>query len=407
MKTFEITIREETTRKLGLDKNPTFSRSLKTAIEIFCGYNFADASYVIFKLMYENDKDVHNKILKKFGFTLYSEESFDPCIEYLFIEEDTVPTIAEELQFQYMKDHPHFLKVKTYPNCEEELNELQSLLAKHPLLLYRAVESAWYSHKDSTLVQSCVYLLLSGKTESQLKGLEKLSHNHKHQQLLLPYAKEIGMLLRAMNTEHTEKQRVLAAQKELDAINKPFASLGKLLEGKVPSEGKVEHKEAPALEEPETKFTEAEAPISEPDSQKVADNSTNTECSVSEELSKLLDNKDALTFSIPNADEFWKQMAKLRGIGIDLNFLVDNLQTVIGILYAHVNLETAATSLGHAKHEHSVAMELYTKRGDRESLQGFIKAAGIYQEAKDLYKEAQKNFVEHCQIFEKSVAKAS
>ena len=182
MKTIEITIREETVRKLGLDKNPTFSRSLKTAIGIFCDYNFTDASYVIFNLMYRNDKDINNKILKKFGFTLYSEESFDPCIEYHFIEEDTVPAIAEELQFQYIEVHPHFLKVKSYANCEEELNALKSLMEKHPLLLYRAVESVWHSHKDSKLVQSCVYLLLSGKTESQLKGLEKLSHNHKHQQ---------------------------------------------------------------------------------------------------------------------------------------------------------------------------------------------------------------------------------
>ena len=135
MKTIEITIREETVRKLGLDKTPTFSRSLKTAIEIFCDYNFTDASYVIFNLMYGNDKDINNKILKKFGFTLYSEESFDPCIEYHFIEEDTVPAIAEELQFQYIKVYPHFLKVKSYTNCEEELNALKSMMEKHPLLL--------------------------------------------------------------------------------------------------------------------------------------------------------------------------------------------------------------------------------------------------------------------------------
>ena len=403
MKTIDINIREETTVKLGLNTNPTFVRFLKTAIEDFCGYNFTDAIYVIFKLLYENDKDTHNKILKKLGFTLYSEESFDPCVEYLFIEEDTVHTIGEELQFQYIAAYPNFLKVKDYPNCDTELNELKALMENHPLLLYRAVESAWYSHKDYELVQSCLALLLSEKTESQLKGLEKLSHNHKHQQLLLPYAREIGLLLKAMHTEYQEKLRVSEAQRELDALNTPFAPLAKLLKDNVPSEASPATNAVPT---PKVAPTVTSEPISEPASDNLEETSLSSELSMSLELSQFLSNKDALTFSIPDADKFWEQMTRLRkDIGIDLNFLVDNLQVVLDVLSAQENLETATESLTHADHEHSVAMERYTLEHSRDNLHLFVSAAKTYQEAKDIYKAAHESFVEHCNIFEKVVAK--
>lgn len=405
MKTIDIIIRKETSVKLGLDTNPTFVRFLKTAIEDFCGYNFTDAAYVIFNLLYEDDKDIHNKVLKKFGFTLYSEDSFDPCVEYLFIEEDSVSIIAEELQFQYITANPRFLRVKEHPNCEQELLALKELLDKHPLLLYRAVESAWYSHKDSTLVQSCVYLLLSGKTESQLNGLEKLGHNHKHQQLLLPYSKEIGMLLKAMHTDYTEKQRVIAAQKELDALNKPFASLGKLLESKVSSEASPAINAVPA---PKVASPVASEPTGEQDCDKMTDTPLSVETSMSPELSQFLSNTDALTFSIPDAGKFWEQLARLRkDIGIDLNFLVDNLEVVINVLSAHENLKTASDSLSHADHEHSVAMKRYTLDHSRDNLHLFVSAAKTYQEAKDIYEEAHESFVKHCNIFEKAVAKTS
>lgn len=394
MKNIEVCIREETSRKLNLKKNSDFLRFLKAAVEMFCKYPFTEASYVIFKLLYEDDKDTHNKILKKFGFTLCSEESFDSCVEYFFIEEDAVLAIAEELQFQYIESHPHFLKVKSYTNCEGELNVLKALMENHPLLLYRAVESAWSAYKDATLVQSCVNLLLSEKTVSQVKGLEKLNHNPKHQQLLLPYAKEIGLLLKAMHNESEEKQRILAAQEELNALNKPFAPLAQLLD-KFPNETVPTHRVTPSTDV---------ATASEQPSNKAVDNSLIKEYSVSPELSKFLDNKAVLTFSIPGAAEFWEQMAKLREIGIDLNQLVDNLQLVLAVLSFHENLENATGSLIKANKAYETAIAKFCP-DNMESLHALFAAGRARQDAKNNYVSAYENFVVNRDLFENAIAK--
>ena len=123
----EISIREETRRKLRLDRNPSFLKSLEAAINRFCEYKFIDAYFALLNLMYDDDKHVHNNVLKKLNFTLYSEASFDIYNPLFFIEEDSVHPIAEELQFQYMAAHPHFLNPhEDCRGCEKEFDDFKN-----------------------------------------------------------------------------------------------------------------------------------------------------------------------------------------------------------------------------------------------------------------------------------------
>ena len=399
--TCEISIREETFGKLRLNQNPDLLQFLKTAAGLFCEYNFTDASSAIFKLLYEDYKDVHNKILKGLGFTLYSEESFNPHVEYLFIEESSVQLIAEELLFQYMATHPCFLKVKCRAGCEVELETLKTQMANHPLLLFRAVESVWNNHQTAEIVQSCISALLAEKISSQQSGLEKLGHNSKHQQLLLPYAKAIGEFLQAMYAAFQEKQLasenrlIAAAQEELNSS--PFAILESIRD-KVP---------AKAVPVPEVKpvatvvpATSIPAVIAEPDKHSLGENSA-----VSPELSKFLDNKEALTFTIPGADEFWKQMAKLRNVGIDLNFLVDHLQVVLAVLSAHERYENACESLIQIDKDYAEVKEEYLKNDDIETLHKLVAFSKAREDQRKIQTSAHGEFVVARNEFNNAVRK--
>lgn len=426
----EISIREETARKLRLDKNPTFFLLLKQAVEQFCEYDLLNATSALFTLLYDDNKHARNKVLTKLNFTLYTEDSFE--YEYFFIEEESILPIAEELQFQYHAAHPHFLKVKDCPNCEKELEVLKIVLANHPILLYRAVDSVWNALNNAENAQNCIHLLLSETEKVQAKGLEKMSHNPKHQQLLLPYAKEIGLLLKAMHNAFKEGQRlvsatpekhqppvnaspekqlVMATQEELNAT--PFAVLAKIRD-KVPAEAtpvadaKPASKVAPTTDAtPAPKVAPADdvAPSSEHSCNKPVKCSLIKDYTVSPELSKFLDNKDALTFSIPGAAEFWEQMTKLRSIGIDLNLLVDYLQYVLAVLSAHENLETATDSLIKADKAYEEANAKFRK-DDMDTLHKLFAAGKALEEAKFTYNAAYDSFVEHRDAFENAVAKS-
>lgn len=413
-----ISIREETSHKLRLDKNPEFLRILKNAVAQFCGYEYPIATSALFDLLYEDDKYVQNKVLQRLHFTLYAEASFNPHNSLFFIEEDSVLPIAEELQFQYIAAYPDFLKVMDYPNCQTELENLKNKLKKHPLLLYRAVESILRTHQEEEKIQSCISLLLSEKDSSQSKGLEKLGHNRKHQQLLLPYANEIGLFLKAMDNAYKEEQQqlTLTAQKNQEAVavspeknlvmaaqeelNAAFAPLANIL--KVPAE---------AAPTPDAKPATKKSPA--PDSEPAFEQPCSTpvkhtlikDYSVSPELSKFLDNKVALCLNIPNAGEFWEFMAKLRSLSIDLNLLVDNLQYLLAVLDAHENLEKATDSLIQADENYDSATAKFSK-DDIHSLHALFTAGNAFEEAKVIYNSAYESFVEHRDAFEDAVVKA-
>lgn len=426
----EIIIREETSRKLRLRTNAPFERYLKNAAEKFCAYKFRDAVSALFTLLYEEDKYPLNGVLMKLNFTLYAEVSFKSDKDCFFIEKDSVIPIAEELQFQYMEAHPSFLKLHDYPQCEEEFEALKKMMASHPLLLHRAVNSVWHSHENTENVRNCIPLLLSEKNTSQAKGLEKLGINHQYQRLLIPFAKEIALFLKAMNNDFEETQRQLAIeeQKKQQAheeshqnplviaarmeLNSPFASLAQIWD-KVPTEAESAVEATPVADAASDAESEAEsnapsatvvaAPTCEETPDQPSEDSLIKEYSVSPELSKLLDNKDALTFSIPGADEFWKQLAKLRNLGIDLNRMVDKLPDVLAILSAHEDLEHATDGLIKAEKEHDKAVSNYSK-GNRSSLHALCAAGRVFTDAQNTYNAAYDSFVKHCDAFENAVA---
>lgn len=415
----EIIIREETIRQLRLNKDPRLLQYLENAVKTFCTYKYENAIPMLFILLYEDNKQPVNSVLMKLNFTLYAEVSFNPDKDCLFIENDSVVPIAEELQFQYMLAHPTFLKLHEYPQCEEEFEALKSVLANHPLLLHRAVNSVWHSHEDSEKVQNSMPLLLSEKEASRAKGLEKLGHKPHYQRVLTPYAKEIAVFLKAMNSAFKKEQQtastchknqlVAAAREELNSAFAPLA----LIWDKVPA------KAEPVAEEPVTVVTPV--PDAEQSTDTVSETVENPVCEqsrddqveysmvygypVSPELFQFLNNKSALIFSIPYADEFWKQMAKLRDIGIDLNLLVDHLQYLLAVLSAHDNLEKASDELAKAEKEYKTAVEDFSP-DDMDTLHALTAAGKVFQDAKNNYAATYDIFVTACNVFQNAVAKA-
>lgn len=341
-------IRLETIQNLGLDKNRALHLRLTDATTKFCECSFSDALATIFNLLYEADADIKEKFLQNFKFTLSSEKSFDSDDCY-FVTEEMAKTIAQELQFQYMAAHPSFMKIKDFPGCETELDSLKKSLEQHPLLLFRAVESVRNYYTFERFVSENVPLLLSEKSSCQFQGLYKLGHNHKYQNLLLPYVKEIGELLKALHSNHINHQRILAAQEELDTFTSPFASLSGLLEQKQAEIAEAEPASIESVAEPVSAELPFEVKIEQ------------SESSVPDGLSMFINNKESLTFNIPGFDEFWKCMKMLRQIGIDLNVLTDYLPEIWEVLNAHENLENAEANLLKAEQEHATAKESYLK----------------------------------------------
>jgi len=426
----EIIIREETIRQLRLNTDSRLLRYLKNATKTFCAYQYRDAVSTLFTLLYEDNKQPLNAVLMKLNFTLYAEVSFNLDKDCLFIEMDSVIPIAEELQFQYMSAHPTFLKLHEYPQCEEEFEALKSVMVNHPLLLHRAVNSVWHAHEDSENVQNSIHLLLSEKKTSQAKGLEKLGHKPHYQRLLIPYAKEIAQFLKAMNNAfNKEQQLAIEAQKNDQArntshknqliaaareeLNSAFAPLA-LIWDKVPAEAEPAIPEEPVtVVAPVLDAEQSTDAVVEADKNDVCEQPEDNQVEysmvygypVSPELFQFLNNKSALIFSIPHADEFWKQMAKLRDIGIDLNLLVDNLQYLLAVLSAHDNLDKASDELAKAEKEYRTAVENFSP-DDMNTLHALTAAGKVFQDAKNNYAATYDIFVTACDTFHKATAKA-
>ena len=400
----EISIREETRRKLRLDRNPSFLKSLEAAINRFCEYKFIDAYFALLNLMYDDDKHVHNNVLKKLNFTLYSEASFDIYNPLFFIEEDSVHPIAEELQFQYMAAHPHFLNPhEDCRGCEKEFDDFKNTFGNQHLLFYRAFDSVWNHHQNSEFAPDCISLLLSDNQKAQLKGLEKLKLDTKHQKLLYPYAKEIGTFLKTLFHAYKEsltppsvveesKQPVencpkddkdalvIEAQKEL---NNAFAPLAAIYD-KVPAEA------APVAKKEKTHNLPTKCPLIK-------------DYSVSPALSKFLDNKDTLRCEFSNATEFWGFMSKLRSQNFDLNFLVDNLPYILAVLSAHESLESSAQKLNDAYNQQKNANENFSET-DIQSIHAFVSSSKLYTDAGKDYLSHFEIFIKNRDEFENAVA---
>lgn len=406
----EIIIREETAHKLKLSDAPRFHRNLQNAIKVFCAYPFREAIFALFTLLYEEDKYPINGVLMKLNFTLYSEVSFRADRDYLFIGKDAVIPIAEELQFQYIKMHPSFLKLHNYTQCEKEFEALKNAMEAHPILLNRAVNSVWHCHEDTENVKNCIPLLLSENVVSQSKGLEKLGNSSKYIPLLVPYSKEIADFLKALNANFNESQQksvkeqqknhqaqneshenplVIAARNE---INSPFSSLSTILD-KVPANPKTAEKAAHFEGNESSYFQDKPIPSKPSDVE---------ETSSFSQFSKFLDNKDKFKFSIPNADEFLEKMTDLRALGIDLNFMVDNLSTILQILSASEEVENTHTALLNAEKEHDEAISNYSK-SNRETLHVLCTAGKKLTDAQNAYSIASVKFANLRNTFENVV----
>ena len=389
---FEISIREETFEKLNLGTNSKMHRFLKESIDDFLYYNFSAAITTLFKLLYEDDKYTLDEFLKKLHFTLYSETSFDSTVEYLFITEQEAKLIANELQFQYVEAHPNFLKVnaQNYPGCEEELRALSiQLEANHPVLFYNAVKSI--QNLEPEEVAACIKLLLSEKEATQLEGLEKMKHNRKYQKLLLPYAKKIGLLLQAYS--NVTKQLVKAAQAELNTSLSPFAPLSELRD-KLPETAPV----ATTNQEEPKCSPENSAPVcANTIDNKQEKSSYLKEYSIPTELKKFT----SLSFNMSEFGEFWNQMKQFRATGIDLNIVVDNMDSLLAYSAAYDVLQQATQSLISAEKDFDVAKDNFSKE-NIHSLHTFVAAARALQDAKNFYDVAFVKVVEICENYPKN-----
>ena len=384
---FEIIIRKETSQKLKLNQNPSLRRFLKQAIEQLCNYKFSTATVILFTLLYEEYEDKLEKALNEFHFTLDTETSFNPDVEYCFITYDDVALISREMQFQYIKAYPAFLNVDNYSDCEKELQALKNKLeADNPILLYGAVRAIHNIEKDESF--ECVKLLLSDKADCQLKGLQMLKHNHKYQQLLLPYAHEIGQLLKAhMEIENT---LVKSAQEELDKSSSPFAVLASLHKRLSEQEAEATHTHISTDEVYQKQVVKSEAI-----------GSMYVEgYPLSPELANFINNKTALTSIVSKANELWKFMKKLRRLGFDLNLLVDKMDYLLAVLAAHDNLENDTKAWQLAKKKHLEAKELYWKNESRDTFQTFVNTGSVVFELNDQRMSAFAAFVEACEAFE-------
>lgn len=384
----EIIIREETVRKLNLNANSVFLRYLKNATETFCTYLYRDAVPALFTLLYEDNKQPVNAVLMKLNFTLYAEVSFNPDKDCFFIEKESVIPMAEELLFQYMKAHPTFLKLHEYPQCEEEFEALKSVMVDHPLLLHRVVNSVWHSHENTELVQNCVHLLLSEKYSLQAKGLEKLGHKHNYQRLLIPYAKEIAIFLKALNKAYKDEQQKIALEDEkkqkesaeashhnplvtaaIEELNSAFSPLAAIWD-KVPAEA-----EPATPEDPVT--IEAHVTAEEQATDTVSEKEKDT-------VSELLIN------SYPVSPElFW---------------ILSHKSELLKVLNAHDNLEKASEILANAEKEFKVAVGNFSP-DDMTTLHSLTAAGKVFEDAKKNHKSAGDIFVTACNDFQNVVKK--
>lgn len=194
---------ETATTKLALSQNAKLRNSLTNACINFRHYSAANANKTLFTLFY-GEKSMHEEILKR----LFKTAAQSPLEDNFKEPEQNIPSfnqeefqvLAKELLYQYSAAHPDFLVVKAHcHDYQKELDNLKSSMAAHPILLYRAVEMCKSVCHVEHIVTYGVKLLLSRCSFHQSRGLEAIGHNFQHRVLLLPYAREIGLLLEAMH----------------------------------------------------------------------------------------------------------------------------------------------------------------------------------------------------------------
>ena len=226
MPTFAVQLRTKTIDRLGLKENVVAQIKLANSIVSFRDCSYKDALKTIFALVYGSE--IREDLLQRFGFT----SSPEMAEKYIILNDEQIVRLGNELKFQYKLSKPNFLEVEDNPGYQEELDELKKAMHNHPVLLYRVVEACEKCHDSHDIAIPCVELLMSENSDNQKNGLRRLGNNAQYQNLLLPYAEKIGILLNAMYNWHEEQQAILDAQAERNKFPSPFAQLSDMLKQK-------------------------------------------------------------------------------------------------------------------------------------------------------------------------------
>ena len=209
---YMVHLTETATTKLALSQNVKLRNSLTNACINFRHYSATNANQTLFTLFY-GEKAQHEEIIKR----LFKTAGQLSLQDSLTIPKQNIPkfnpeeiqVLANEFLYQYSAAYPDFLVVEAHcSDYQKELNNLKSAMAGHPILLYRAVEMCKSVCHVEHIVSYGVKLLLSSHTICQGRGLEAIGHNFQHRVLLLPYAKEIGLLLKAMHNAKDDRNSV-------------------------------------------------------------------------------------------------------------------------------------------------------------------------------------------------------
>lgn len=200
------------TTKLALSQNEKLRNSLTNACINFRHYSAANATKTLFFLFY-GEKVQHEEIIKRLfktaGQLILEEHHEIPEQNIPNFNPEQIQDLANELLYQYSAAHPDFLVVEAHcSDYQKEFNNLKSAMAGHPVLFYSAVEMCKPVCHVEHIVSYGVKLLLSWHTISQGRGLEAIGHNFQQRVLLLPYAKEIGLLLKAMHNAKDSRNSV-------------------------------------------------------------------------------------------------------------------------------------------------------------------------------------------------------
>ena len=386
MPTFAVQIRTKTINRLGLKENVVAQIKLANSIVSFRDSSYKDAFKTIFALVYGSE--IREDLLQRFGFT----SSPDMAEKYIILNDEQIVQLGNELKFQYKLSRPNFLEVEDNPGYQEELDMLKKAMNNHPILLYRVVETCQKCHDSHDIAIPCVELLLSENADHKKNGLRRLGNNTQYQNLLLPYAEKIGILLKAMYDWHKEQQDLLEAQAEHNKFPSPFAHLSEMMKQK------QQEKELSEVTEPCADSSCVEQ-LTDPQTE-VTDNFS--KYSLSDELSKFIKNKSHIVRNLPRDDEFWSCLKRLRDLGIDLNGLVDNELYLWPILNTHDHLDEAIAELYDAELDFKEAQKNF-QIGEFTTIAALFHAGEAREQAKQKYNSAFDAFLAHCKAYEKAV----
>lgn len=189
--------------QLKLYEKVKLRNSLNNACINFRHYSATTATKTLVTLYYGDSskrEEVISKLFQNMHCYYLEDTAKTNSQKILQFNEEEYQALANELLYQYSAANPGVLSIET--DCDEykkELNNLKVAMSQHPVLLFRTVQMCKVVSHVEPIASRCVALLLSKNAVCQRIGLESIGFNFEYRVLLFPYAKEIGLLLQAMN----------------------------------------------------------------------------------------------------------------------------------------------------------------------------------------------------------------